>query len=110
MSLRGVAKPAALELARLKDHITLRQDDRWSELTQPLHYIEGGREQSVAKGVLDEKRRQQQQFCFGPVFDSVALERANVVAIASLDEQILQDSRIAITRRRAEGALDLAGH
>ena len=42
------------------------------------------------------------------VLDPVALQRAEVVAIAELEEQVLQDRPVAVARGRAELALEPA--
>ena len=63
--------------------------------------------QPVGERVVHEEGGHRQQLDLARVLDAVALEGAEIVAIAQLREQILQDPPIAIARGDAIGPLEM---
>src|SRR5215510_15819277 len=96
-----------LDLAWLEADITIRQDDGRAKAAQAIEHLKRGWEQPVGERIIHEEGGHGQQLYLARVFDPVALERSDIVAIAQLCEQILQDFPIALAGGEAKGALEM---
>src|SRR6266851_883248 len=96
-----------LDLAWLEDDIAIRQDDGRAKAVQPPQDLKGGRIQLVGERVIHEEGGHRQQLHLARVFDAIALEGSDIVAIAELHEQILQNPPIALAGGEAKGALEM---
>src|SRR5215831_3244515 len=83
------------DFAGLEDDISIRQDHGRAETAQPLQHLQGVRVEPLSERVVHEEGGHRQQLHLARMFDTEALEGADIVAIAQLGEQILQDSPIA---------------
>ena len=50
-----VSETRALDFMGLKNDVTVRENDRRAEPTQPFQYLNGPREQAVGKRIVDEE-------------------------------------------------------
>ena len=85
--------PRALHLARLEDHVAVGEDDGRSERSERAEHVECARVETVREGVVHEERRHGQQVRIALIRRPVALEGAEVVGVAELDER--SSSKIA---------------
>ncbi len=76
-----------------------------TEAAKLLQDLERAREQPVGEGVVQNEGGHRQELDLERVLLAIALQGAQIVAIAELREQILLDPPIALARREAEGVL-----
>src|SRR5262249_937747 len=97
----------AFDFAGLKDDIAIRQEDSWGKAAQPLQHLDGAGEQLLREGVLHEEGGHRQQLHVPRMLCSITLEGADVIAIAQLSEEILQDPPVALACGAAESPLEM---
>src|SRR5579884_4152232 len=107
VSIDGVGETRTLDLARLEDDVAVRQDNGRTAVAQPLQHLEGAREQPVGERIIDQERGHRQQLDLARMFDPVTLEGSDIVAIAQLREQILEDPPVALAGGAAKDALQM---
>src|SRR6185437_1083055 len=106
-SIHSAGQTRPLDLARLENDVAVRQKDGRSDAVETLQHCEGARVEPLGERVIDEKGRHGQQLYLARVFVPVALERADIVAITQLREQILQDRPIALAGGSAKSAIEM---
>jgi hypothetical protein len=92
----------APDLVRLKDHVPIRQDDRGAAAAQVPDHLERSRVEPVGEGVIDQERGQREEVGIARVLEAVALERSQVIGVAQLPAQILEQSPVALLPLRAD--------
>src|SRR5207253_322771 len=90
-----VEEPRALDLARLEDDIAVGQDDGRTERREMLEHVERAREEPVREGIVHEERGDREEMGIPRVLDPVALQRAQVVGVAELGAEVLEDGPVA---------------
>jgi hypothetical protein len=91
----GLEESGTLDLARLKNHVPVREDDDRPPLPAMLYHVERVREEPVREGVFDEVGRDGEQVRVVGVLDAVALEGAEVVGVAQFGAQLFEDDPVA---------------
>src|SRR5262249_5631210 len=101
----------ALHLAWLKHHVAIRKNYRLTEAVQMGDDFERVRVQPLREWIVDQERGHQQQprivATLTLLLRSIALQRSEVVGVAELAAQLLEDLPIAITARLTELALQM---
>jgi hypothetical protein len=97
----------ALDLARLKDHVTVGEKDHRTPLAASLQRIEGVGIESIGKRIIRQKVGDRQKLRVSWVFDSVSLESAKIVGIAKLLAQFLKDCPVTLLSFRAHFSLEM---
>jgi len=83
--------PGLRDLSRLKDGVTVRQDGDSPARAEPGDGLECAGIEAVFERVVDQEQRHLHQARLVGVLDSIPLERAEVVRIAKLGPQGLED-------------------
>src|ERR1700730_13757279 len=108
VSLDGLEDAGALDLARLEDDIPIGKDHRPRPASEALENIERSRVEPIGEGVIHQIRRHRQQMDVLRVLDPIALQGAEIVPVAQIAEQLLEDRPIAVATRRSELAFEMA--
>src|SRR4030095_782653 len=98
----------AFDLARLKDHVAVRQDDRLSPRAKFFQHVERSGIQTIGEGVVDQERRHRQQVNILRMLDPVALQGAEVIAIAQIGKQLFEDRPVALAGGNSELTVEVA--
>ncbi len=98
----------ALDLARLEDDVAVGEHDRSPPATQPLEDVEGSGIEPIGEGVVHQIGGHRQELYISRVLDPIALQRAKIVAVAQIGEQLLEDRPVAVATGGAELALQMA--
>ena len=110
LPLDGLEQARALDLERLEDDVAVREDHGRSPAAEVLDHVERVREEAVGERVVEEERRHREQVRVARVLDPVALQRAEVVGVAELLAQLLEDLPVALLPLVADLALEVAPH
>ena len=94
--------PDALDLARLEHDVAVGEDDRLAEAWRRARGVERAGKQPVGERVVDQERRHRQQVRIARVHQSVALQGAQVVGVAELGAQRLEDLEVQLGPRGAD--------
>lgn len=70
--------------------------------------VESGRVEPLCEGIVHEEGRHAQNPWIVQVFQTVALERAEVVGVAPLDTKVLENGPVPIPAFRPELALEMS--
>jgi hypothetical protein len=89
-------EPRAPDLARLEDDVAVGEDDRGTPAGQTPDDLERAREEPIGEGVIDQERGEREKVRIARVFEAVALERSQVIGVAQLPAQILEQGPIAL--------------
>src|SRR5882724_9552808 len=108
VAVHGLPDAGAFDLARLEDHVAVGEDDRRAPRAEPFQDVERSRIEAIGERVVDQVRRHRHEVQVLRVLGPVALERAEVVAIAELDEERLENRPVPLTTRGAELPLEMA--
>src|SRR4029453_15567318 len=103
MSIHSIGETCPLDFAWPEDDVAIRQDDCWAKAAQPLQHLDGAGEQLFCEGVVHEEGGYRQQLHVTRLLGPIALESADVIAIAQLCEEILQDPPITLACRAGKG-------
>src|SRR5579863_8224194 len=87
----------ALNFMRLKDDVTVREDDGGAKFGQPFQHVDGGRKEAIRKRIIDEVAGHGEQLDLARVLIPIPLQRAEVVAISELGEKVIEDLPVAFT-------------
>ena len=88
MAVHSLEDPRVFDLARLKHHVAVRENDRRPTCAEPLDYVEGA-------GI---KR----------MFAPVTLKCAEIISIAQLDEELFEDRPVPVSGGCPEFTLEVA--
>ena len=91
-----VEKPGAVDLARLKHDVAVRQNHRGAQAARVLDHVQRVGEEPVRERVVDEERGHREQVRVARVLDAVALQRAEIVGIAEFGAQVLEERPVAV--------------
>src|SRR5262245_17604392 len=108
VALHGFRDTRPRDLARLKNHVAVGEDHRRSPGAKALEHVEGARIEPIGERVIDQVRRHRHQAHVIGVLGPIALQGAQIVSISELDEERFEDRPVAIARRGAELALQMA--
>ena len=86
----------ALDFSRLKNHVAVCQNDGFAELSAMFQCVERVRKQPVGERVINQKRRNGEQMRVVRLFDSVTLERAEIIGVTEFGAQLLKNSPVKI--------------
>ena len=103
----GFKNTGALNLARLKYHVAVGQNDRPAPLPESFQHVERSGIKAVGERVIDEEVGRRDQMRFVRVFDSEALQSAEVIAITKLVEEFLLNRPELVTASGSEFTLDM---
>src|SRR4051794_13626559 len=78
MAINRLEYTGPLDLARLKDHVAVRQDDRGSQRAQASDHFQGARVQAVGKWVVEQIERRFQEMRVARTLRPVTLQRAEI--------------------------------
>src|SRR5262252_7813252 len=82
VALDGLKDAGALDLARLKDDVAVGEDDRSRPAAKPLENVERSRVEPIGERVIHQIRRHRQQMDVFWMLDPIALQGAEIVAVA----------------------------
>src|SRR5207244_2264113 len=99
ISLDGLGDAGALDLARLENDVAVGQDNRPRPAAELLENVERSRVQPIGERVIHQIRGHRQQMDVLWVLHAIALQGAEIVAIAQIIEQLLEDRPIAVATR-----------
>ena len=88
MAVHSLEDPRAFDLARLKHHVTVRENDRRPTCAEPLDYVEG----------VGIKR----------MFAPVTLKCAEIIWIAQLGEELFENRPVPVPAGCPEFTLEVA--
>ena len=97
----------ALDLTRLEHDVTVGQDDRPPPFQHPFEHIERSRIEPVRERVVYQVRRHCQKVYVLRVFDSIALQCAEIIAVAELGEQLFENRPVTVAACSAELAFQV---
>jgi hypothetical protein len=97
----------ALDLARLKDDITVGKKNHRTPLSASLQRIEGVWIESIGKRIVRQKVGDRQKLRISRVFDSVSLESAKIVGITKLLAQLFKKRPVALLAFGAYFSLEM---
>ena len=106
-SRHRIGETGALNFVRLKDDVTVRQDDGGTKADQAFQYFESGREQTICERIIDEEGRHGKQLDVTRMLAPIPLQRTEVVAIAELGEKVFQDAPVAVASDAAIRTLEM---
>jgi hypothetical protein len=107
LAVHRVGDAGALHLARLEDHVAVGQHHHRRGALQMGQNLQRAGVQPLGKGVVEQPGRHRQQLHVQRVLGAVALQRAQVVAVAQRVPQLLQEGRVPVAARRAVGLLQV---
>src|SRR6267143_1078761 len=108
VSLDGLGDAGALDLARLEDDVPVGKDDRPRPAAEALEHVECSRVQPIGERVIHQIRGHRQQMDVLWMLDPIALQGAEIVPVAQIAEQLLEDRPVAVATRRSELAFKMA--
>src|SRR6266566_3861424 len=108
VTVHGLPDAGALDLARLEDDVAVGEDHCRAPLAEPFEDVERPGIEAIGERVVDQVRRHRHEVHVLGVLGPVALQRAEIIPIAELDEQRFEDRPVPITRRGAELTLEMA--
>ncbi len=91
----------SLDLARLEHHIAVRQDHRLAHALKMSQDLQCIRVQTFGEGVIDEEARHAQQLGDIQVFESVLLQRAQIIHIPQAAADLFQDLGVPVAAGRS---------
>src|SRR5207245_5199619 len=97
----------SLDLARLKHHVAVGEDDRGAEARAALERGERARKEPLPEWVVDQEERHAQQQRIVEVLQAIALRGAEIVGVSELGAQLLEDRPVAVAAGAAALALPL---
>ena len=83
-------------LVRLKDHVAIRENYRLTELFDIIHRVEGIRKEPVGKGILEQEMRDGEQVGIAGILCPVALQGAEIIGIAELGAELLEECPVSL--------------
>lgn len=97
----------ASNLMGLKDDVTIRQDDGGAKIDQPFQNVDGGREQTIRKRIIDEVAGHGEQLDLARMLAPIPLQCSEVVAISELREKVIEDLPVAFASGAAIRTLEM---
>src|SRR5262249_15025105 len=97
-----LAETRALDLARLEDDVAIREDDGRAEAGGVLDRVDRARIEPVCERVVHQEARYGQQRVITRMADARVLERAQVVGVAELRAELLEDLEVLLRAFRAD--------
>jgi hypothetical protein len=91
----------------LENYIPIGEDNDRTPLLGVFDDVEGIGEQTIGKGIVDQKARDGQEIWIMRIFTSVALERAQVVGIAEFSAKLLEEDPVFLSAIRANFAFEM---
>src|SRR6266513_984875 len=104
----GIGQSRTTDLERLENDVAVRENDRRTPLLDVVNYLDGVREKTLSKGIVDEKIRNAQQIWGARMFDPVRLQSAEVIRIAQFGPQLLENPPIFLRSLCADFAGEVA--
>src|SRR4030095_7306633 len=108
VALHRLGDPGPLDLAGLEDNVAVRQDHGGAPGAEPLQDVERSRVEAIGEGIVDEERRHRGEVDVPRVLAPVVLQRPEIVAIAELHEQRLEDRPVPVAGYGTEFPLEMA--
>ena len=105
----GLPQSGSLDLARLEDHVAVGEDHRRSPGVGARDHIQRLRIKTIGEWIVHEKGGHAEEARIVGMLQPVPLERAEVVGVAELRPQVLEDRPVTITIRLTEFPLQVAG-
>src|SRR4029077_598323 len=96
MSPDGFVDSRALDLTRLKDHVTIRKDHGLPPTPQPIQHVESTRIESVGEGIIHQVGGHSQQTNVRRMLNPITLQSAEVIAIAQFFKEGLEDLPLTV--------------
>ena len=103
-------EPGARHLERLEHHVAVRQDRHLAPAARVLDRVERGREEAVRERVVEQEEGHVEEVRAVDVFHPEALQRAQVVRVAQLDAQLLEQLPVALVLPVADLLRQVAAH
>ena len=96
LALDRAPQTGALHFARLKDDVAVREDDDRSAQAQVTDGVERARVHAVGKRVVEQIERDPEHARLAWMLDAVPLQRAEIVRVAELGPELLEDLPVAL--------------
>ena len=108
---RNVSKsPERCHLERLEHHVAVRQDRHLAPAARVLDRVERGREEAVRERVVEQEEGHVEEVRAMDVFHPEALQRAEIVRVAQLAAQLLEELPVALVLPVADLLRQVAAH
>src|SRR5271166_3763622 len=111
MSPDGFVDSRALDLTRLKDHIAIRKDHGLPPglppTPQPIQHVESTGIKPVAEGIIHQVGGHSQQTNVRRMLNPITLQSAEVIAIAQLFKEGLEDLPVTVPTSCAKLAFEM---
>src|SRR4029077_11917248 len=98
----------AFNLARLKNHVAIGKDYGLSPRAESLNHVKRSGIETIGERVVDQERRHGQQVNIFRVLDAVALQGAEIIAVAQLIEELFENRPVPVAAGRPELTLKVA--
>src|SRR3954468_9751087 len=95
----GLPETRALDLSRLKDDVSVGEDDGRPLSSEALDGVERARVEAVREWVVDEVGRDHQEPRVVSDLGAVVLQGAEVIGVAELGAQLFEDRSVASAAR-----------
>src|ERR1700744_5779704 len=105
--LDRIPQAGPLYLARLKHDVTVGEDDRLTETTAARQSREGARIEAACERIIQQEEPDFRELRVGEVLETIALQRPQIVGIAELLSQLLENLPVTILARKADLALEV---
>src|SRR2546427_5376073 len=97
----GVEQSRAPDLVRLEYDVAVGEDDGRAPDLQMADHVERAWVEAVGERIVDEERGDREEVWVAGGFAPIALERAQIVRIAELGAQFLEDHPVAVLALRS---------
>jgi len=105
--LHGIPQSGALHLAWLEHHVAVGEDHSDAKTATALQRRQRARVQSLRERIVEQEERDLQQLRLIEIFEPIALQRAQIIRVAELCPQFLEDHPVALAAGMAEFALQV---
>ena len=89
------------DLARLKDSVAVRQDDRAAPLAEALYRVERPGIEPIGERIVDQPTRHLEDPRIVHILGTIAFERAKIVGVTEFPPQFLENRPVALPRSLA---------
>src|SRR5262249_43531817 len=108
VAVNSLEQARAVDFAGLEDDVAVGEDDDRAPLFEVVDDVEGGWVEPIGERIVNEVVRDGEQVGIARGLDAVALKDAQVVGVAKLGAERLEDPPVALGALLAALALELA--
>src|ERR1700739_245595 len=106
-AMNGLPNSRLLDLSRLKHSISVGQYNGAANCPKPLDRLQSARIQAILESIINQERLNFENVGIARMFDSVSLQRAEVIRIPEFGSQRLEDIPIMIPAFRSESFVEV---